>query len=129
MSALNEALSDPQTMQQVNSLLASLSAENGGSGGGQTPAPGALAGLLGTQQDKPQPAAPPAIPGDMDKIVKLMGILQQNSSDDGSVGLILALKPLLKPESRPKADRVIKLMRLMNAYPLIRDSGLLDDIF
>ncbi len=119
MNTLNEALSDPQTMQQVNSLLASLSAGGGDKGsdtGDIFPGGGAA-------------AAPPAVPKDMDKIVKLMGILNQNGQDDGSIGLILALKPLLKPETRPKADRVIKLMRLMNAYPLLRDSGMLDDLF
>ncbi len=121
MNALNEALSDPQTMQQVNSLLTQLSA-----GGDSQPASEPLKGLLNGGAGTP---APPALPGDMDKIVKLMGILQQNGSDDGSIGLIMALKPLLKPETRPKADRVIKLMRLMNAYPLLRDSGMLDDLF
>ncbi len=117
MNTLNDALSDPATMQQVNSLLASLSA---GSGNGDS-----MAGKLpGSTQ-----GSVPAPPGDMDKIVKLMSILDRNDPDDGSIGLITALKPLLKPETRPKADRVIKLMRLMNAYPLLRDSGILDDLF
>ncbi len=117
MNTLNEALSDPQTMQQVNSLLASLSA------GGNDKPPNA-ADMISDGG-----STPPAVSGDMDRIVKLMGILQQNGRDDGSIGLIMALKPLLKPETRPKADRVIKLMRLMNAYPLLRDSGMLDDLF
>lgn len=132
MSTLSEALSDPQTMQQVNSLLSSLSGDSG-----KTSDAGALP--LNDTQDTvlPQSAvSPPSVQPEretggvgMDKLVKLFGIMQQGGSDDGSVGLILALKPLLKPETRPKADRVIKLMRLMSAYPLIKDSGVLDDLF
>lgn len=143
MSALNQALSDPATMQQVNSLISSLSQPDGN----EQPVTGTpvqasaadslngIQALLGGQNstdphsDDRILSAAPAMPPEMDKIVKLMGILQQNNSDNGSIGLILALKPLLKPETQPKADRVIKLLRLMNAYPLIRDSGLLSDIF
>lgn len=132
MSTLSEALSDPQTMQQVNSLLSSLSGDSGNSAGaGALPlnnspkeiAAQAPAALSSGQPERQQSGA------GMDKLVKLFGIMQQSGSDDGSVGLIMALKPLLKPETRPKADRVIKLMRLMSAYPLIKDSGVLDDLF
>jgi hypothetical protein len=44
-----------------------------------------------------------------------------------------ALRPLLKEETRAKLDKVIKLYRLMNIYPALKQSsigegGLLDII-
>ena len=112
MGALNNALSDPKTMAQVNSLLSSLSEGEGQSGK-------ASAG---------SGSAPAAVTPDMVKVTQLMSLLGQSSDDEG-IALITALRPLLKPETRPKADRVIKLMRVMNAYPLLRESGILDEIF
>jgi hypothetical protein len=35
-----------------------------------------------------------------------------------------ALRPLLKEETRNKLDRVIKIYRLMNIYPALKESGL-----
>lgn len=47
------------------------------------------------------------------------------SHDDDRTALIKALKPLLSEPRQQKADEVIKILRLVQLIPLLKDSGLL----
>ena len=38
---------------------------------------------------------------------------------------IAALKPLLSPERRHKADEALRMMRLLEMLPILRDQGVL----
>jgi hypothetical protein len=105
MNALSQAMSDPATAAQVNGLISALS------GGGQA-----------TEQS-PQ-TAPPA-DTDMAKLMKIGTAMMQGGQNDPNIALILALKPLLKEETRMKADRIVKIFRLLSAYPLLKESGLI----
>lgn len=52
------------------------------------------------------------------KLIELMPLLQ-SKGDDERTRLIAALKPLLSPHRRRKADEAIQLMRLMDMLPII----------
>ena len=52
------------------------------------------------------------------KLIELMPLLQ-SKGDDERTRLIAALKPLLSPQRRKKADEAIQLMRLMDMLPII----------
>ena len=52
------------------------------------------------------------------KLIELMPLLQ-SKGDDERTRLIAALKPLLSPPRRKKADEAIQLMRLMDLLPII----------
>ena len=52
------------------------------------------------------------------KLIELLPLLQ-NKGDDERTRLIAALKPLLSPPRRKKADEAIQLMRLMDLLPII----------
>ncbi|SFD06771.1 hypothetical protein [Ruminococcus albus] len=87
-----------------------------------------LAGMLSSHNSDAMPAAP-AVRSETDSIdtVKLMQlgqILQTASQDDDHIRLMSALRPLLKEETRVKLDRVIKIYRIMNIYPALKESGL-----
>ena len=58
---------------------------------------------------------------DPQMIAKLMQLLPllQSKGDDERTRLIAALKPLLSPQRRKKADEAIQLMRLMDMLPII----------
>ena len=105
MNALSQAMSDPATAAQVNGLISALS------GGGQA-----------TEQSPP-PA--PTADADMAKLMKIGTAMMQGGQNDPNIALILALKPLLKEETRMKADRIVKIFRLLSAYPLLKESGLI----
>ena len=57
---------------------------------------------------------------DPDMLFKLMNIMQKLNSrqNDPRCNLITALKPLLSPQRRQKADTAIELLRLMSIFSL-----------
>lgn len=46
---------------------------------------------------------------------------KMNSVSDKNTDLILALKPHLSPQSRDKADMAIKILRLFDILPMLKD--------
>lgn len=52
------------------------------------------------------------------KIMQIMPLLQ-SGGDNERTQLICALKPLLSPQRRKKADEAIQLMRLLDVLPII----------
>ncbi len=58
-------------------------------------------------------------------ISRLTGGLRE---EDDRIALMKALKPLLSESKRHKADDAIKLLRLIQMVPLLRDSGFLKEI-
>ena len=65
---------------------------------------------------------------DIETIMKMGELLSQMNRQDDSTRLLLALKPHLKPENRQKVDSAMRLMKIMNILPLLRDSGILDHL-
>ena len=65
---------------------------------------------------------------DIEAIMKMGELMSQMNKQDDSTRLLLALKPHLKPENRQKVDSAMKLMKIMNILPLLRDSGVLDGL-
>lgn len=114
---LAELLNDPESMNRVRAM-----AEN----------------LLGSQSQKKPSDSPPTptadagsiFGGDIDPamIGKIMSVLSRlkNSSDDSRSNLLLALKPLLSAPRREKVDTAVKLLKLIDLLPLIRDSGMFE---
>lgn len=51
------------------------------------------------------------------------------SLEDERTLLIKALKPMLSEDKQKKADEAIKILRLMQIVPLLRDSGLFKGLF
>lgn len=47
------------------------------------------------------------------------------SGDDEKTALLKALRPMLSAERQQKADEAIKVLKLLQLLPLLRDSGLL----
>ncbi|MCD7742199.1 MAG: hypothetical protein LUI06_08350 [Ruminococcus sp.] len=142
MSRLSQALSDPQTMQQVNSVLSQLTGGNAEmeastqAAASSSPSPdisSMLSSLL-AQNSTAQPVQTNAAPSDsgfdMGKLMQIGSMLSSSGENDQNVALLLALKPLLKNESQAKVDRIVRIFKVLAAYPLLRDSGLLGgDLF
>ncbi|MBQ1839372.1 MAG: hypothetical protein II127_07120, partial [Ruminococcus sp.] len=95
--AINQILSDPEAMKQVQSL-------------------GEQLGL-----SKPQPKPEPEGLGALTKLAPLMNSF---SADDEVSRLLEALRPFLGEEKRRRLDQAARLMRLIKVIPLIKDSGL-----
>ncbi len=67
---------------------------------------------------------------DIEAIMKLGELLSNmNNKTDKNAQLLLALKPHLRPENRQKADNALKLLKILNILPLLKDSGIIDGFF
>lgn len=59
---------------------------------------------------------------DFDMIMKAKKIFDtMNNTKDKNVDLILALKPHLRPETQNKADQAMKILKLFDVLPLLRE--------
>lgn len=66
---------------------------------------------------------------DMESIMKLGELFSQLNKSDKNTQLLLALKPHLRPENQSKVDGALKLLKIMNILPLLKDSGIIDNLF
>ncbi len=113
---LAEILNDPDSLNRVREM-----AEN----------------ILGNDNHKKENSAPPTSdfsslfggadidPAQIGKIMSVMSRLK-NGGDDSRSNLLLALKPHLSAPRREKVDTAIKLLKIIDLLPLLKDSGLFE---
>lgn len=97
--ALNQILSNPEAMKQVQSIGEQLG--------------------LGKPAAKPEPKN--EMIGAMQSLAPLMS---SYSSDDEVSRLLNALRPFLGEEKLRRLDQAQRLMKLIKVIPLLKDSGL-----
>ncbi len=67
---------------------------------------------------------------DLEAIMKLGEMLSRmNNASDKNTQLLLALKPHLRPENRQKVDNALRLIKIINILPLLKESGILNGLF
>lgn len=76
--------------------------------------------LLGSNQTS-QPSITDGI--DMAKVMGIIGKLKA-SSNSSREKLLLALKPHLKEERQQRLDTAVKILKLLEIAPLLKDSGI-----
>lgn len=111
---LAELLNDPESMKRVRAM-----AEN----------------LLGDEDAKQQSAAQnktaadtPDFGLDAEQIAGIMSVMKRlkNGGNDNRARLLLALKPLLSTPKQEKVDTALKLLKIVDMLPFIKESGLFD---
>ena len=106
---LTGILNDPESMERVKQMAESIL----GGGKAEPPAPSAVTGLADIGD---------ALGGeDIGKIVSKM----KTAENDSRVQLIYALKPHLSAERQARADTAVKILKLLDVLPAIKESGLL----
>lgn len=114
MSVIQSAMQNPETMAQLNAIAQSL-----------------FSGDNQTQQNTTLPDSIPSPPtqntGDIDiqKLMSVASAIKNTNQKDTTIDFLFALKPFLKSEKQLKADRVIKLLRLLAILPILKESGIL----
>lgn len=63
-----------------------------------------------------------------DMLGNLSKISNAVSGDDQRVALLKALKPMLSEQRQQKADEAIKIMKIIQLIPFLRESGLLNGL-
>ena len=145
---LSAILENPEEMEKIKNLAGSLLGGNAGdspgsAAGGQENPPAApassdpaalLSGLLQNRGPQtPAPAPDPAAgllnsisPKEIGAIMKIGNALKSQKPDDRSQ-LLLALKPHLSPARQERVEQAVKILRIMDILPLLKESGL--DLF
>lgn len=100
---LSALFSDPEGMEKVRAMAE---------------------GLLGSAA--PKEKEPAADLGDIDigAITRIMGLINKNRGDDSRVRLLMALKPNLSPERQGRVDSAVKILKLIELAPLLKEAGL-----
>lgn len=111
---LNQILSNPEALKQVQSLGEQLGLNT--SQISQPPAP-------------PPPPKKPDLPinddmlGAITKLAPLMNSL--NNGDDDITRLLRSLRPFLGSERQAKLDKAEKMLKMLRLLPIIRENGIL----
>ena len=132
---IQNILSDPQAMGQIQGLLRSL---NSGSGSSEAaapepaaPAPSGpdLSALLGALAGS-QPAGDPSTtalagltPQTLSLVSRLGPLLSQAGREDDATRLLRALRPLLSSARQKKVDEAIRILQMLRLLPLLKESG------
>ncbi len=105
-SKLSEILSDPESMNRVKEMAESI---------------------LNKSPDPTPPKNDLSQLADIGDITQIMGLVSrlQSQNDDPRAALLSALKPHLSEAKQEKVDTAIKILRLLDLLPLIKESGIL----
>lgn len=95
----------------------------------------ALTGLLAPQSSSGSPnsndgSSPFDLGGiDIQTILKLQQVMSAFHNEDDNTRFLQALRPLMREDRRHKVDEVLKMMKLFSLIPLLKESGILDNLF
>ena len=102
---LSEILNNPESLEQLKSVAENIfSGEN-------------------SETKQSESEFPPI--ENIGAILSIISKLKGNEEDDRT-RLINSLKPYLSDTRRQKADNAIKLLKIVELWPLIKDSGMLN---
>ena len=136
-AAIRSVLNDPQSMAQIQNIMQSLGANDAGQSGSQNapgPAPAqntqnaqngagnalqSLLPALGGANDNPM----------MTTLLRAAPLLASANQEDDATRLLAALRPLLGEARRKKLDEAVRILKLLHLLPLLRESGILQNIF
>lgn len=116
-AAVQSILNDPQSMAQLQSVMNSL---------GMNPPP---------VQQKSAAAAPLNLLNTLNNsdpmtamLLRAAPLLASANREDDSTRLLAALRPLLGEARQKKLDEASKILKLLHLLPLLKESGVLQNI-
>lgn len=104
-SRLAEILNDPESMNRVREMAQGL--------------------FAGEEPKEEPPQNPLANAGEIQQIMSLVSKFK-NHGEDHRTRLLEALKPNLSEPRQEKVDTAIKLLRIIDMLPTLRESGILN---
>lgn len=118
MQKLQGILNDKESMEQLSQLASMFSST--ASGQTEQKAPD-LSSLL--KNDKPQDSSDSGF--DLGTLMALQRAMSLSSKPDNNRELLLALKPLVKEQTRTKIDRLLMIFKILSILPVLKESGIL----
>lgn len=102
-SKLDALLNSPDSLQQIAQMMATLSPPD---------------------DPPPAPAPTPDTP-DLSMLLKLAPLLSSLTAENEHTVLLKALRPYLHGEREKRLDESMKLLRMLELLPLLKEGGLL----
>lgn len=65
---------------------------------------------------------------DPEMLLRMLSLFEVFNQPSDNERFLLALKPLLREENRPKIDSAVRLLKLISLLPILRQSGMLDKL-
>ena len=65
---------------------------------------------------------------DPEMLLKMLSLFETLNQPDDNERFLLALKPLLREENRPKIDSALRLLKLISLLPVLKESGLFENL-
>lgn len=122
MGKIQEMLSDEESMKQISELAQMFSSSDNTE---------TKSSAASSKPDNDGGGLPGGFDmGDFDftKILKVQEIMNK-ASNDKNAEFLLALKPLLREERQQKVDKAVKMLKLFTVWTVLKDSGMLNDLF
>ena len=107
-SKLSELLESPEGLESIKSMAEVL-----------------LGGAPAGDKEEKKEAGLSVSPAEVQTVMKVLTALKSGGDDDRT-RLLLALRPHLSEEKRPRIDQAVKLLKLTGILPLLKDSDLLN---
>lgn len=131
MDKVQEMLSDPESLKQIQELADMLNSEMDNSQSTQATQDNISSPTESTSNNF-QNIIPPSNDNpdnnfDFSKIFQIMQLFN-NTSNSQDTALLLALKPYLTNERQNKVDKAIKLMKIYDIFMTAKSSGLLNNL-
>lgn len=129
MDKVQELLSDPESLKQIQELADILNSDvNNSSQVSQEQVNNSNINLQSNQgAESSQSQGDTSNNFDFGMIFQLMQLFNSsNNSQDAT--LLLAIKPYLSEERQGKVDKAIKLMKVYDIFTIAKDSGLLNNL-
>lgn len=120
-AAIRDLLQDPQSMAQIQSLAQSLGLNDAQQAPSNTVNP--LQALLPAAASPAQNTDPM-----LSAIMRAAPLLAKVNEEDDAARLLSALRPLLSESRQKKLDDAGRILKLLHLLPLLRESGLLQNI-
>lgn len=118
---IKEILSDKESMKQLNELaqMFSSSDESGNKESGES---------VSEESSNNNSEIGDMFGFDITKLMQIQEIMSKTENDKNT-DLLIALKPLLKKERQERVDKAVKILRLLAIWGILKESGLLNDLF
>ncbi|MBO5647136.1 MAG: hypothetical protein J6S59_08470 [Clostridia bacterium] len=117
-AVIQSLLQDPQSMAQIQSLAQSLGLND--TSAGSAPAESAAPSALLPQNAPDQHM--------MTMLMQAAPLLSAANREDDATRLLSALRPLLGELRQKKLDEASRILKLLRLLPLLRESGVLQNI-
>ncbi|MBQ8758796.1 MAG: hypothetical protein IJZ20_03790 [Clostridia bacterium] len=111
MQKIQGILNDKESMEQLNQLASMFSSPSAAESAAKQPPPDLTQSGNGGF--------------DIGTFMSLQKLLSQSTKPDRSRDLLIALKPLVKDETKVKIDRILSVFKILSLLPILKESGLL----